>query len=180
MTIGATTMPITMPFASDDRTFVDRVYRSMGRAAIAKTQRLVNNQELAEEIVHETFTKLWSSRLKFPSDKAAFMWVYTTCHRAGIDYLRSGKHQFEKSSLDEAAHVANDEQDVAANRQLLRTYLKHLNNDEAALIAYLHIDGMNQQEAAEAMNISRKTVIRMCQRIESRLAQVQGEHHATV
>ena len=86
---------------SGDAKDLGELYLKAGRAAIAKTAALIGNRQAAEDIVQDVFSRLWSARLRFPSQRAGFFWIYKSCHRAGIDYLRSGRVRFEAQGLSE-------------------------------------------------------------------------------
>jgi RNA polymerase sigma-70 factor (ECF subfamily) len=149
------------------------LYRSTGRAALSKTEYLVGRRDVAEEIVQDTFLKLWDQQPRFPNGKAAYMWIYRTCHNAGIDYLRSASHRRETPPPPgdfDSLQSACDHEDRSLKRQLIVHLTRHLSADEAAVLAYRAVDGMTQEEVAGLMDLSRKTIIRMEARIESKLA----------
>src|SRR6185437_2721779 len=84
---------------SGDAAALSALYAKTGRAALAKTTALIGNRQAAEDIVQEVFSRLWTARLRFPSERAGFLWIYKSCHRAGIDYLRSGRVRLEGQGL---------------------------------------------------------------------------------
>src|SRR4029077_9159028 len=91
-----------------DKATIERLYAKMVRAAIAKAASIVRRQDLAAEIAHDTFIKLWQSGGRFPNEKAVYAWIYKTCHRAAIDHLRSAAHRredYRHEDLDQAAPV---------------------------------------------------------------------------
>lgn len=158
---------------------VERLYNRVGRAAIAKTMRLVGRLDLAEEIVQESFLKLWKSQPKFEDEKAAYGWIYRTCHNAGIDLLRSATHNREyrpdPEVLDQFAIHADMVEEIASRDAWVKA-VQILDKKEAQILSYRVIDGLTQDEIAGLMGVSRKTVVRTCQRLETKLAtKLMGE-----
>ena len=149
-----------------------RLYRRTERAAHAKTAALTGNFQAAEEIVQDVFSRLWRSKIRFPSEKAGFLWIYRSCHRAGIDYLRSGRFRFEAQGLEGCTDIAtNDEEAMIHNRKALLACISKLDVRECEILAYIYLDGMNQQEVADLLGVSRKTIQRSFDRIETKLAE---------
>ena len=152
---------------------VERLYNKVGRAAISKTMKLVGRLDIAEEIVQNSFLKLWQSKPHFDNEKAAYGWVYRTCHNAGIDFLRSATHKREMRPdpeiLDQFA-IHPEGADLVATRDEWTKAVRLLKTKEAEILAYRVVDGMTQEEIAGLLGVSRKTVVRICAAIEKKLA----------
>lgn len=149
-----------------------RLYERTGRAAILKTARLVGRRDVAEEIVQGAFLKLWDAGLSFPGEKAAYAWIYRTCHNAAIDHVRSHATKREGGVDAEAlsAHAADDPWLVSSDaREDLRARIAALGEREAQVLAYRVVDGMTQAEIAEVMGLSRKTIVRICVEIDAKM-----------
>jgi RNA polymerase sigma-70 factor (ECF subfamily) len=163
---------------SRDPNAIARLYERTGRAALSKTARLVGRVAVAEEIVQDVFLKLWSAELTFPDERAAYAWIYRSCHNAGIDHLRAAATRREESAepSDLAAHrdLAADATPVRlAQRQLLTKHLSRLDDREAQILGYRVVDGMTQDEIAEVMGVARKTIVRACARLEAKLGEAR-------
>jgi RNA polymerase sigma factor (sigma-70 family) len=155
---------------------IDSLYRAMGKAALAKTYRLVRKREVAEEIVQEVFLRLWQSSAEFPHDKAIYMWIYRSCHNAAIDHLRSAAARYEGAADPlEMVMATHDDQNESRlhNRRVLEKMLGDLSKEDAELLAYRHVDGMTQEEIAELIGVSRKTVVRWFAKLDSKLSNVK-------
>jgi RNA polymerase sigma-70 factor (ECF subfamily) len=139
-----------------------------------KTARLVGRADVAEEIVQGAFLKLWDAGMTFRDDRAAFAWVYRTCHNAGLDHLRSHATRFESGAaaaeLEGGVDVAGGSPlaELEARQWLARQLLK-LDEREAQILGYRALDGLTQQEIAEVMGLSRKTIVRACADIDAKL-----------
>jgi RNA polymerase sigma-70 factor, ECF subfamily len=163
-----------------DPSAVRRLYEATGRAALSKTEHVVGRFDVAQEIVQEVFLKLWRDKLKFPTEKQAYAWVYKACHNAGIDHLRSAAVRLERGapggegvpSLEDFASAVEhmSAEDQSLRRQLVQRALVHLDEREAQVLGFWVLDGMTQDEIAEILGVSRKTIVRAVQSIETKLA----------
>lgn len=151
------------------------LYLKLGRPALGKTMNLVS-QSAAEEIVQEVFTKLWHKKMLFPNLKSAFAWVYKCCTNAAIDYLRNSNNSH--ASFDENLQKAESdlERNTLAKQEWSRV-VKILGKDEAELFIYRDIEGLSQDEVAEVMKISRRTVNRLQEKLDLKLEKIRRERN---
>ena len=154
------------------------LYQRLGRPALSKTLCLVS-QNVAEEIVQETFVKLWQKKPVFDSLRQAYAWVYRCCTNAAIDYLRSKGNQ----SVPLEQEITPDSQglDPEQKTQLHSSWkelLEILSEKEAELFIYRNIEGLNQDEVAEVMGISRRTVNRLQEKVGKKVSRFQERRHA--
>ncbi len=139
---------------------------------------MVGRTDVAEEIVQTVFLKLWQAALSFPDIKAAYAWVYRACHNAAIDHLRLSSVQRELA-LEANGEPMDFPSGAPAvdlrleQRQTLIRHLAALDDREAQILAYRVIDGMTQDEIAMLLGLSRKTIVRICQELETKLG-VEG------
>jgi len=155
---------------------VQRLYCTTGRAALSKTEHLVGRWDVAQEIVQEVFLRLWQQKLRFGSEKQAYVWVYKACHNAGIDHLRSAATRHEQGeregwlgSLEAVVALA----DLSLKRQWVMRLLQDLDEREAAILGYTVIDGMKEAEIATLTGLSRRSVGRTCAKLSETLARLK-------
>lgn len=149
---------------------IQRLYESTGRAALLKTGRLVGRRDVAEEIVQGAFLKLWEAQLGFESERAAYAWIYRACHNAAIDHLRLHATRHEQPACEEMDKVwAADFSAGVEAREWLAKAIAQLSEREAQILSYRVCDGMTQEEIAEVMQLSRKTIVRACAEIDAKL-----------
>lgn len=77
---------------------------------------LTGNKEQAQEIVQETFIKLWSEDfLKVQTHVAP--WLYRVCRNSSIDYHRRRKKMdpFDESKNTEVEHIQMPEEEIEKN-----------------------------------------------------------------
>ncbi len=143
------------------------LYSKLGRPALGKTISLVGHTA-AEEIVQEVFMKLWQKKMVFANIRMAYAWVYKCCTNGAIDHIRSQKKTSELDGQEISPTEGHAEAQV-----LWKQVAKELNSDETALFIYKNIEGLSQEEAAEVMGISRRTVSRLQEKLNEKIEKIR-------
>lgn len=160
---------------SDERT-VQMLYEKLGRPALAKTMRLVG-RPAAEEILQEVFSKLWENKMRFPDLRRSYSWVYKCCTNAAIDYLRNHNNSHKEISERIEGMSAPLEEKTHAY-ELWQMLSKSFTEQEIKVFVYRTLEGLNQDEVAEVMGISRRTVNRLQEKIEEKLRKIRRTQDA--
>ncbi len=148
------------------------LYIKLGRPALGKTLRIVGQRAASEEIVQEVFAKLWEKKMAFPNVRSAYAWIYKCCTNAAIDFIRaSGNSSLPLEDVDQVSSVDLETQTEA--RAAWKRLFPSLSSDEASLFIYKNVEGLSQDEVAEVMQISRRTVNRLQEKLESKLEKVR-------
>ena len=126
--------------------------------------RLLNNPEEAEDIVAESFIKVWERCHTFNTVDGVRAFLFTITRNACIDFLKhshrkeaSHKQILEMSQQDEEAYL----QANMLKAELLEKVLSHVKNmpdgmKQIFLMAY--IDGMSTADIAKQLNLAEDTV----------------------
>lgn len=160
---------------------IKQLYQQTGQAALSKIVHLLGRRDIAEEILHDIFIKLWQKRLRFRNIKAAYCWIYRSCHNASIDYLRSAAYRKESINIDDIFPELDDcvkqesSVDVVQIRDQIIKLLHKLPERMVHILIYREIDGMTQEEIAEFVGVSRKTIVRDCKKLDEMLPFIKGD-----
>ena len=160
---------------------VHALYKRMGQALIVRARRIVRRDDVAQEIVQETFVKLWDLAPRFVAEEAAFAWLYKTSHNLAIDHLRARftrSVSLEDDGVGELAGRGAAADAAAETGQLVGRFLGKLTREEASVYIYKVVDRMTLDEIADFIGTSSKTVSRMLIKIDSKLARVMVGMHA--
>jgi RNA polymerase sigma-70 factor (ECF subfamily) len=97
--------------AGDRAEAVAALYDLYGRRLYALGLHLLRDEGLAEDLVQETFVRLWRSAGRYDPERASVRtFVYTLARRAAVDLWR------RSSRAPEAADAGDDAEDGAAGR----------------------------------------------------------------
>jgi RNA polymerase sigma-70 factor (ECF subfamily) len=87
------------------------VYRRHGGAAYALARRLLNDKELAEEILQEVFLRLWNTPERFDSERGSLRsYLLAQTHGRAVDLLRSetARRRREEREARESTNFGDD------------------------------------------------------------------------
>lgn len=108
--------------------------------------RMARRHEVAEEIVQETFVKVWRRAGSFDPDKgSAFAWMETILRHSAVDQLRMDVRHSDAVCIDDHGDVAfggATPDQIAIDRQEARRLANHLyrlrpSQRQALSLAYL-------------------------------------------
>jgi RNA polymerase sigma-70 factor (ECF subfamily) len=135
------------------------LYDRYGRMAYALIFRIVRNAAAAEDLVQETFLRVWNRVHSFDAQKGALgPWVLTVARNRAIDYLRSvdgrmAQSAFEMEKMEEVSVFANFENEILnidRVRVLKEAFLK-LTPNQRIVLELAYYEGLSQSEMAERM-----------------------------
>jgi RNA polymerase sigma-70 factor (ECF subfamily) len=142
----------------------------------AKCQRLLGASHSAEDVVQETFIRLWKSGVGEDAEPRTVMaWLYRTCTRLAIDVLRERKRIDPREASDDAVPCGVDLAAATAARAVIARLAAAVPEDEIAVAILCRVDGLPQPEAAAVLEVSERTVRRMLERFDERTESLRKE-----
>lgn len=145
------------------------------RRAFAIAFGLVRDEHDAHEIVQEAFLRVYKGIGSFEGSSSFFTWLYRIVTNLAIDLMR--KPGRKAAELDESRIVDDeadaplalvsridgaDPVDVIRRREIatrIQTALDALPHYHRAVILMREVEGMSYEEMAEAMNVSKGTIM---------------------
>lgn len=136
-----------------------KLYGRYGRLAYSIIMRMVRNEAAAEDLVQETFIRIWNRIQAFDQDKGALgPWVLTVARNRAIDYLRSAEGRkmetaLEMETLEQPAMFASLESGLlnADRVRLLRQAFDKLTPNQREVIELAYWEGLSQTEMSERL-----------------------------
>ena len=135
------------------------LYDLYGRVAHSLILRIVHDAEIAEDLVQETFLRVWTRAQAFDSERGALgPWLLAVARNRAIDYIRSADGRMARSSyelveIENPNLFINPESGVLAADQMrrVREALAKLNPNQRAVIELAYFEGLSQTEMAEKL-----------------------------
>ncbi len=154
----------------DDRNLAERLkrgeppamaelYDRYGKLAYSLIYRVVRDVGVAEDLVQETFLRIWNRAQGFDAERGALgSWLLAVARNRAIDYVRSSGGKMARGSLD-LAHAeqpsvfVNFEAEVLSQDRArrVRGALDRLNENQRHVIELAYFEGLSQSEMAERM-----------------------------
>lgn len=152
-----------MPYTNED--IIDALYRLYEQPMYFEAYKILHDEYLAEDAVHEAFLKLIRNRKKIvdPASPSAKSYVYKTLRSAAFDLYRRQKKQRENTlEMDEAMENTLTADDLSQDLPI--SLLSELPPKYASVMRCLFLDGLSIKETAAVLNISEELVRKRCER----------------
>ena len=115
--------------------------------------RLINQQVLAEDLVQETFTRLWEKR-KTVAAPSVRSYLFTTLYNAAIDLIRTQRQQVDVSEVQTSVYT----QPTFDLQELLNKGLALLPEIQRTALLLRDYEGYSYSEIGEIANLSESQV----------------------
>jgi RNA polymerase sigma-70 factor, ECF subfamily len=124
--------------------------------------RVVNDPATAEDVLQETFVKVWKNIDHFDEEKGTFFtWLLNITRYTAIDYLRSRQHKQKLKSRDNPDNEYIRENvylQAAVEYTGLKGFVAKLEPKYREVIDLVYFWGYTQEEVARILNIPLGTV----------------------
>ncbi|MCL6294254.1 RNA polymerase sigma factor [Jejuia spongiicola] len=143
-----------------DKKAITLLYENYADALYGVIKKVITDENTAQDVLQETFVKVWRYSKKYDSSKAKlFTWLYRIAYNTSIDKVRSLKKKTEKEVQMETSSVykvssGELNQDVLD----IKKHLNTLDEKYQIVINALFFEGMTQQEASEELDIPLGTI----------------------
>ncbi|MDQ6665644.1 MAG: sigma-70 family RNA polymerase sigma factor [Acidobacteriota bacterium] len=135
------------------------LYDRFGRLAYSVIRSIVRDSSIAEDLVQETFLRVWNRVQAFDSERGALgSWLLAVARNRAIDHIRSSSARMDRSAfeLEEREHPAlfvDMEKKIhdSSQAKLIRDALAKLNQNQQKVIELAYYEGLSQTEMAERM-----------------------------
>jgi RNA polymerase sigma-70 factor (ECF subfamily) len=139
------------------------LYDMYGAALLGVILRITQHTELAEDLLQETFLKIWNASDKYDATKGRlFTWMMNIARNLAIDKLRSKdfKNEGKNQDIENNVAVIDNQKKQIINIELLglRDLVSGLKPELASVLEMVYYNGFTHVEAAEALNLPLGTV----------------------
>jgi RNA polymerase sigma-70 factor (family 1) len=126
-------------------------------------QRTTKSSHLAEDVVHDTFLKIWQHRDQLDPSKPFKPYLFTIAKRNLLDLLRRSKH--ESAIISEIRKYALEEDHATEHllaynesSQLINEAIAQLSDQVRTTFMLCRGQGMSYKQAAETLNVTESTI----------------------
>ena len=125
--------------------------------------RIVNDEALAEDILQETFVKIWQSFSSYSSDKGRlFTWMVNIARNLSIDKIRSKdfKNQGKNQELENNVLSIDEQRNTVYQPELLgiKDLVSTLKPEQKSILDLVYFKGYTHVEAAEELGVPLGTI----------------------
>jgi RNA polymerase sigma-70 factor, ECF subfamily len=140
-----------------DPNAMNELYDRFGRLALSVILRIVRDHATAEDLLQETFLRVWNRISVFDGERGSLgPWVLTIARNRAIDYLRSTDSRYLQTNVElenPKLYVDLEEQYVDQDRiRQIRSAFTKLTDNQKRVLEMAYFEGLSQSEMAEQMN----------------------------
>jgi RNA polymerase sigma-70 factor (ECF subfamily) len=148
---------------SSDR--VADLYRKYGPTIYSRCVRLLGDAGAAEDATQETFVRVHRHLARAPSDDEAIAWIWRIASNLCLNERRNAGRRprpADDGALPEL-HVGALRDELHADRDLARRVVARADARDRVIAWLYHVDGLEQEEVARVLGVSRRTVFNRLQ-----------------
>ncbi|MBY0542400.1 MAG: sigma-70 family RNA polymerase sigma factor [Sphingobacteriaceae bacterium] len=148
---------------NQDTIAMEALYSMYSGALLGIISRVVVQTEVAEDVLQETFVKIWNSAGSYdPSKGRLFTWMMNVARNLSIDKLRSKdyKNANKNQDIENNVDFIDEQKKVTFNADTLglKDLVTNLKPDFKNVLDMVYFKGYTHVEAAEELDIPLGTV----------------------
>ena len=148
--------------AEGDTRALDMLYERYARVVYGLALRILGEAELAEDVVQETFWRVWRrSRTFQPGRGQVASWIFGIARNLSVDELRRQRARPNQIYDTAETPVLRDKEDLRMDvaggalenerRRLINEALQQISNEQREAIELAYFGGLSQSEIAERL-----------------------------
>jgi RNA polymerase sigma-70 factor, ECF subfamily len=136
------------------------IYDMYSPALYGVIHRMVNDEELAQDVLQESFVTIWKKANMYSPGKGTFFtWMLNVSRNKAIDYLRKiNREGTGKSNFQQDLVMGQISASIPIDQIGLNELVNKLSDDHKLIIDYLYFRGYTQQEASDELGIPMGTI----------------------
>lgn len=144
----------------DEVDLIGRLYAEHGGATLAFVRRYVADPDRAEDVVQETFLRVWRRLDKLDPDRDPRAYLFAVARNVIVDLWRADTRRPVSLQSDEelARLPSTDDVERALDGLLVAEALGRLTPQHREVVAHLHYGGRSVADTASLLGIPEGTV----------------------
>jgi len=159
----------------DHREAAARLYREFGPAVYRRCLRLLHDREAAQDATQEVFMRLVRNMARLEERGDALPWIYRVTTNHCLNVLRNRGRRGEEALSTNLEADERSAAEVLPERRLAHELLHRSDRSTQAVVVGVFVDGMEREEIAAALGISKRTVSRRLERFLSSSRRLMGK-----
>ena len=146
-----------------DKLGAEALYDMYSSSLYGIIYRIVQHEEIAEDLLQETFVKIWNSFSSYDSSKGRlFTWMVNVARNLSIDKVRSKdfRNNSKNQDLENTVNFIDEQRSTAINPDILgvKELVQQLKPEQKSILDLVYFRGYTHVEAAEELGIPLGTV----------------------
>ncbi|MEO8795866.1 MAG: sigma-70 family RNA polymerase sigma factor [Daejeonella sp.] len=146
-----------------DKIGAEALYDMYSSSLYGIIYRIVQHEEIAEDLLQEAFLKIWNSFNSFdPAKGRLFTWMANLVRNLSIDKIRSKdfRNNSKNQDIENTVNFIDEQRSTAINPDTLgvKDLVDKLKPDQKSILDLVYFRGYTHVEAAEELGIPLGTV----------------------
>lgn len=141
----------------------EALYDMYSSALYGVILRIINDEPTAEDVLQDTFVKIWNSFASYSADKGRlFTWMVNIARNLAIDKVRSKdfKNQNKNQELENNVNFIDEQKNTVYQPELLgvKDLVSTLKPEQKAILDLVYFKGYTHVEAADELGVPLGTI----------------------
>ncbi len=152
-------------FSKGDTEAFGTIYTYFKDVVSANILKIIHRHDIMEDILQDTFIKLWENRSKLTDKKSVESWLFRVSYHTSVDHiraiLRARQHEEATIKLREYHLTVNQEeifQEFYYKESLLQEAINILPPQKRQVFELCKLQGKSYSEVSGSLNIAHSTV----------------------
>lgn len=142
---------------------VEALYDMYSASLFGVISRIINDTTIAEDVLQETFVKIWHSFSSYSTEKGRlFTWMVNIARNLAIDKTRSKdfKNQNKNQDIENNVTFIDEQRNTIYKPELMgvKNLVQTLKPEQKLIIELVYFKGYTHVEAAEELGIPLGTI----------------------
>jgi RNA polymerase sigma-70 factor (ECF subfamily) len=154
---------LVLALRNHEKIAVEALYDMYSASLYGVISRIVIDTAVAEDILQETFVKIWHSFSSYSAEKGRlFTWMVNIARNLAIDKIRSKdfKNQNKNQEIENNVTFIDEQRSTVYKPELMgvKDLVQTLKPDQKSIIDLVYFKGYTHVEAAEELGIPLGTI----------------------
>lgn len=142
--------------AGGDMAALEELYNALAKQVYAYALSLSQNRQTAEDVMQDTFVRVYSGAKKFRPQRFGVAWIMRIARNITMDALSRKGSTYEP--LDENIDSAASVEDTAVDKTVISDAVSRLSESEREVFVLHAVSGMKMNEIAQMLDQPEGTV----------------------
>lgn len=161
--ISLTEEELVRSLRNHEKAGIEALYDMYSASLYGVILRIVNETNLAEDILQETFVKIWNSFSSYSTDKGRlFTWMVNIARNLSIDKIRSKdfRNQNKNQDIENTVNSIDEQKNTVYKPELLgiKDLVETLRPEQKLILDLVYFKGYTHVETANELGIPLGTV----------------------
>lgn len=154
---------------------IEQLYNQYGSSLYKRAQFLLRNEQEANDILQDVFVAVVKHSDSFRQESSPYTWLYRITTNLCLNRIQKNK-KFDLFDIIKTKNLPIESTEDQPHTKDWEKFVEKLDNKTQQVLVYRYTDDLGQEEIAELMGITRKTVYNYLEKISARYKKFLGEH----